>query len=277
MTRVQPRKDVDEEILNALGARKLAPRGLRNVISKDVSRATYFRHKKKLLEQRKMEELKLLGEDGKYHKFLQAISPGRMANQQDIELYLDQMANPIPEICERGYKFFEKLCNLKRVAWYFSPKLSPNPNFKSKRDVKDFFRKKFMWKGTTQLHFLNALDNMLECEPEGSFWKKNLIDCTQEFIEKLVLDRTSMSTGVRAFQMLRKFPDKLLHELAIDLVIKSNDAEFEKFFNDIAYTLLQSKLAEEHKYLIRRNLDDLAAQNAKLRDRVEKILRQAKP
>jgi len=138
LTRGQARKDVDEEILNALGARKFAPRELRKVISKDISRATYFRHKKKLLEQRKMEELKLLGEDGNYHKFLQAISPGLMAYQQDIELYLDQMENPIPEICERGYKFFEKLCNLKRVAWYFSPKLSPNPNFKSKKDERIF-------------------------------------------------------------------------------------------------------------------------------------------
>jgi len=124
---------------------------------------------------------------------------------------------------------------------------------------------------------LNALDYMLGCEPEGSFWKKNLIDCTQEFIEELVWDRTSISTGVRAFHILRKFPDKPLHELAIDLVIKLNDAEFENFYNDIVYTLLQSELAEERKYLIRRKLDDLAAQNAKLRDRVEKILRQAKP
>lgn len=273
----QPTKDADEEILIALGTRRLTPRELRKAVTKDLARATYFRHKKKLLEQRRIEELRLTGENGKYHKFLEAIDPRLMANQQDIELYLDQMENPIPEIRERGYKFFEKLCNLKRAAWYFSPKSSPNPDFKSKKDVKDFFRKKFTWKGALTVHFLNALDYMLEREPRGSSWKANLIDCTQGFIEDLVWDRTLISTAVRAFKVLRKFPSKPLDDLAIRLMVISDDVEFESFYKDIVYTLLHSELAEERKYLIRRKLDDLAAKNAKLRGRVEKVLKEAKP
>ncbi|MCW3986533.1 MAG: hypothetical protein NWE91_09050 [Candidatus Bathyarchaeota archaeon] len=273
----QAQRDVEEEILHVLGARKLTPRELRKALPEDIARATYFRHKKKLLEGKKIEELKLMGEDEKYHKFLQVVNPRLIANQQDIELYLEEMESPIPEIRERGYKFFERLSNSKRVAWYFSPKFSPNPNFRTKKGVKDFFRKKLMWKGTLQMHLWNALDYMLAFEPEGSLWKTNLIDCTQEFAEDLVWDRTLTSAAVRAFQLLRKFPGKPLHDLTFDLIIKLDDAQFEDFYKDIVYVLLHSELAEEYKYLIRRKLDDLATQNAKLRERVEKILKEAKP
>lgn len=273
----QTPRGVEKEILQVLGARKLTSRELRKALPKYVTRATYFRHKKKLLERKKIEELRLMGEDEKYHKFLQVVNPKLIANQQDIELYLEQMKSPIPEIRERGYKFFERLSNLKRVAWYFCPKFSPNPNFSTKKAVKDFFRKKFMLKDTLQMHFLNALNHMLALESEGSIWKTNLIDCTQEFVEDLVWDRTLTSAAVRAFQLLNKFPGKTLHDLAFDLIIKLDDTRFEDFYKNIVYILLHSELAEEYKYLIRRKLDDLATQNVKLRERVEKILKEAKP
>ena len=276
MTREQTRKDVDEEILETLLGKLLSPRELRKeILSKGISRATYFRHKKKLLQQRKIEELKLLGEDGKYRKWLQVVSPRRMANQQDIELYLDQMASSVPEICARGYKFFEKLCNLKRTPWYFSPRFSPR--FRNKKEVKKFFKEKLKTKHIGRLQFLNAIDYMLAFEPEGSLWKENLIDCCQKFIEKLVWERMEINIGIRAFQILRRFPDKPIHELAIELIVKSDDHEFQHFYKEIVYTLLESPLAEEHKHLIRRKLDELSAQNEVLRDRVERILRAAKP
>lgn len=277
MTKEQTRKDVDEKILSFFEGRTLSPRALRKAMSNDTTRPTYFRHKKKLLQQRKIEELKLLGEDDRYHKFLQVVDPGSLAYQQDIELYLDQMVNPIKQIRQRGYEFFKKLCNTKRTAWYFSPRFSSR--FQSKKDVKRFLNKKLGSEQyiAFQLIFLEAIEFMLEVEPKGSLWKENLINCSQELIEELVWNGKAMSTRVHAFQILRKFSNKPILELAFELLIKLDEETFTHFHNHVANILLNSKIAQDHKYLIRRKLDDLTAQGGILGARIEKILKQAKP
>lgn len=279
MIREQIRKDVDEEILQALRTSEIprvSPKELKKeILSRGISRAAYFRHKKKLLQQRKIEELKLLGTDGRHHKWLQSIYPKQIATQQDIELYLDQMSSSVSVIQERGYEFFQRLCSNKRTAWYFSPRFSPL--FRDKKEVKRFLKTKLDTSYNNQLQFLDAIDHMLALEPEGSLWKDNLIDCSQKLIEGLVWEYPTIHIGTRAFQILRKFPGKPLHDVAIKLLVELNDPAFKHFFSDIVYTLLESPSAEERKYYIRRKLDELSVQSGILRARVEKILRRAKP
>ena len=82
---------------------------------------------------------------------------------------------------------------------------------------------------------------------------------------------------VRAFQILRKFSNKPILELAFELLIKLNDETFTHFHNSVANILLNSKIAQDHKYRIRRKLDDLTTQGGILGARIEKILKQAKP
>lgn len=58
---------------------------------------------------------------------------------------------------------------------------------------------------------------------------------------------------------------------------KFGDHEFQRFYNDIVHTLLESPLAEEHKHLTRRKLDELSAQNEILRARAERSYEKLNP
>lgn len=268
---------MDEEILGFLGGRSLSPRDLsRGCQSKGISRATYFRHKNKLIKQMKIEEVMTANEEGKTVKKLRCINPGELAEARDIELYVDEMNSPVEETRKRGYHFFKNLCGRKRSTWFFSSKFSPR--FKNEQGIKQFFEQKLTERDIdSRLQFMDALDFMIGLEPDGSIWKENIFRCCEDVIQKLVWERKDIKIGTRAFQILQHFPGKPLENIAIDILVRSNDTEFQHFIKDLKSVLIDSALAVKKKHIIRRQLDNLSAQNPQLRPRVEELLKGARP
>lgn len=265
------RKPVDEEILEELAGGYLSPTALRErCMRKGISRATYFRHKRKLIKELKIEEIEVVQPDGKrIKKFMGSYN---LADRRDIELYLKEMESSVKEIRERGIRDFGELCVGKRVAWYFSPNTSPR--FQTKNEVSKFFKQHLIGEHDEKREgLLIALISMIDLEGSSSLWRRNLIECCKESVEKLAWHEPNARIRDLSISLLNRVVDEPLLELALDVIKNSNDEDFKVFLGTLGYILLSSPLARKNKYRIRSKLDEISAQNEMLRKRVEAILK----
>lgn len=273
MAKEQLRKDVDEVILDFFAGRLLSPRALsRGCQSREISRATYFRHKKKLLDQLCIEQLERINEDGKIVKLLRGVSPRELADSRDIEELLEEIENSDEVISSRGIRDLGRLCDNYRVAYYFSPQISAR--FKTKKEVEAFFERKLLH-GTRErrLQFLLLLYHMLDLEIEGSLWKRNLIQCCYKPIKKLAWEESDSEIRSWSIKILMRISDERLFDLGYSIIKdKISDQDFHRLIESVKTLLIRRKPAVERRHEIRRNLNKLAIKNPIWKKRVEMIL-----
>jgi len=269
----QSRKDVDEVILDFFAGRLLSPRALsRGCQSMGISRATYFRHKKKLLNQLRIEQLERINEDGKIVKLLRSVSPRELADSRDIEELLEEIENPDKAISSRGIRDLDRLCENYRVAYYFSPQISAR--FKAKEEVEAFFERKLLH-GTRErrLQFLTTLYHILDLEIEGSLWKRHLIQCCYKPVKKLAWEESDSEIRYWSIEILTRISDEPLFDLGYSIIKDTiSDQDFHRLIESVKKLLIRQKPAVKRRHEIRRNLNKLAIENPVWKKRVETIL-----
>lgn len=272
MAEEQPRKDVDEVILDFFAGRLLSPRTLsRGCQPKQMSRATYFRHKKKLLDQLRIEQLEGINEDGKIVKLLRNVSPGELADFRDIEQFLEEIEKSDEVISSRGIRDLDRLCENYRVAYYFSPKTSAR--FKTQEEVEAFFERNLLdGTGERRLQFLQTLYHMLSLEKEGSLWRRNLIQCCYNPIKKLVWEESDAEIRVWSITILSRISDEPLFDLGYAIIKDEiSDRDFHRLLDVVKTLLIRRKAAIERRHEIRQSLNKLAITNSLWKKRVEMI------
>jgi hypothetical protein len=268
----KPRKDVDEAILNFFAGRSLSPRALSHGCqSMGVSRATYFRHKKKLLNQLHIEQLEKIDEDGKVVKLLRAVPPQELADSRDIEELLEEIENPDEVISSRGIRDLGRLCENHRVAYYFSPKNSAR--FKTKEDIEIFERNLLHGTRERRFQFLQVLYHMFDLEQEGSLWKSNLIQHCHNPIKKMAWEESDIEIRIWSIKTLMRISNEPLFDLGYSIIKDTiDDQDFGRLRDSVKNLLIRRKPAMEKRYEIRQNLNKLAIENAMWKKRVEMIL-----
>ena len=273
MAKEQSRKDVDEAILDFLAGRLLSPRALsRGCQSMGISRATYFRHKKKLWQQLRIEQLERITEDGKIVKLLREVSPRELADPRDIEELLEEIEDSDETISLRGIRDLGRLCDNCRVAYYFSPQISAR--FKTKEEVEAFFERK-LFDGTRErrLQFLMTLYHMLDLEIDGSLWRRHLIQCYYKPVKKLAWEESDSEIRYWSIEILMRISDEPLFDLGYSIIKDTiNDQDFHRLVESVKKLLIRRKLAVERRHEIRRNLNKLTIENPLWKKRVETIL-----
>lgn len=263
---------MDEVILDFFAGRLLSPRDLsRGCQPKQMSRATYFRHKKKLLDQLRIEQLERFNEEGKIVKLLRNVSPGELADSRDIEQLLEEIENSDEVINSRGIRDLDRLCENYRVAYYFSPKTSAR--FKT-QEVEAFFERKLLaGTGERRLQFLQTLHHMLSLEKDGSLWRRNLIQCCYNPIRKLAWEESDVKIRVWSINILSLFSDDPLFDLGYSIIKDAiSDQDFHMLLDIVKTLLIRRKAAIERRHEIRQSLNKLAIINPLWKKRVEMIL-----
>jgi len=267
------RKDVDASILDFIGGRLLSPRALSlGCQSIGISRATYFRHKKKLLRQLRIEQLEKINEDGKIVKLLRQISPRELADSNIIEELLEEIEDSDETINSRGIRDLYRLCDNYRIAYYFSPQTTAR--FKTEEEVEAFFERKLLdGKRERRLQFLTMLYHMLDLEMEGSLWKRDLIQRYYKPLKKLAWEENDSEIRYWAIAILMRISDDPLLDLGYSIIKDTiSDQDFDKLSEIVKELLVKRKPAVERRHEIRRDLNNLARENPVWKKRVETIL-----
>lgn len=273
------RIDVDEVILTELRTRgNLSPEKLKKACkSKRISRATYFRHKKKLIKLRQIEEIRQNNEEGKPVKKTRYVGPNELATQRHIEYYLTKIEDQNEEIRNRALDFLYRLSESYRLAWYFSPR--SNPKFESYKDVKHYFQNKLL--GTpvnVQLKLLNILEMIVRKESHFSLWRLDLIKSCRELLMETAKKEGDIKVRNQALKVLILMKDVPLVDLGLHLLIEPiDDTVHGVLFQNLGEILIKSEEAKTKKLLIRDKLDELSLKNKTLKARVNKLLQGAPP
>lgn len=274
------KKDADEVILDKLknNGRTATTKELRIACDTlKISRATFFRHKKKLLRSRQIEEVKIISQERESFKQLRYVNPNELAAQRDIEYYLAKIDDPHEEIRNRGLDFFCKLSKTHRIAWYFS---KSNPKFEDYRRVREFFQNKLM-KGPAEvrLQFLKTLEEIMRREPRNSQWRTELAKSCRGILEKIALAKEeNIQVRRQAIEVLRRDPDVSLLDLAFHVLEEPlDDNNFASLYPTLRYLLIESDEAQTKKLIIRDKLDELSIKGDTYKMRVRKLLEGAPP
>lgn len=272
------RIDVDEVILIELrSGAYLSPRELKKAcLSKRISRAAYFRHKKKLIELRQIEEIRLIDGEGRLVKKVRFLGPNELATLRDIEYYLAKIEDQNKEIQDRALDFLYLLGEGYRLAWYFSPRT--NPKFESYKDVKHYFQNKLL--GTpvnVQLKLLNILEMMVRKESHFSLWRLDLIKSCRELLMETAKKEGDIKVRNQALKVLILMKDVPLVDLGLHLLIEPiDDTVHGVLFQNLREILIKSEEAKIKKLMIRDKLDELSLEKT-LKARVNKLLQGAPP
>lgn len=280
MTQKKRRKDADEVILEFFAGRLLSPTDLsRGCQPGKISHATYFRHKKKLLEQLRIEQLERISENGKIVKLLREVRPGELADSRDIEQFLDEAEDCDEVISARGMRDLHRLCQNRRVAYYFSPKNSAR--FKTDEEVEEFFEQKLIDDADDKrFHFLQILYTILERELTGSLWKRNLLQRCRQTIEAIAWEEQDTNIRAWSIELLIQISDERLYDdqtlLGLGYSIIKDDRisnqDFETLLPKVKKLLIERKSADKRRHETRRYLNNLAIENPFWKRRVEMVL-----
>lgn len=263
--------DADDTILHVLsGVKSISPKELKRLcMSRGISRSTYFRHLGKLKRQRQIEEIRILNSEEATKKEYRRINPDELGGSEDIKLYLGEIDNSDEAIRNRGLRFFGELCGIKRVAWFFSSN-GEDTAFKSR-----------LTKGAdnVRLVFLEALENMIRCEPQGSLWRIKLIESVKETIAEIATSERNAELCRRALRIAKFAADVIsVTDLGFKVLEKSmSDNDFNNLLPELRDLLIASGEAKIRKVLIREHLDRISTKDDILKSRVSKVLERAPP
>jgi len=235
-----------------------------------LSRSSYFRRLKKLKKSMLVEENLLRIDDERTIKVYNRVLERELADSRGIEQYLKEMESPDKDIRSRGFRDFDRMCENKRTAWYFSNE--HNPKFKDKEAVKDFFEKRLMHDSEKWLRLLN---NIVGTETQGSLWKHNLYECCREILWRISWKSEDFKARSKSIQVLRRFPQTREHTLCWTFHVIEEDSREIDFanFSDLIKSILFDREGKDKKYLIREKLNELSSQSEKLRKRTDYILK----
>lgn len=264
-------RDVDEIILNGLkGVKGRSPEDLRsNCMSQGISRATYFRHLRKLKRLMQIEEIKKVNGEERARKELAYIGPDELAGSEDIKLYLGEIDNSDEAIQNRGLRFFGELCVTKRAAWFFS----------SDREAVAFKDRLTKGADNVRLVFLEALENMIRREPQGSLWRIKLMESIKEAITGIATSERNAKLCRQALRIAKFAADAIsVTDLGFKVLEKPmSDHDFNNLFPELRDLLISSREAKIRKVLIREQLDRISTKEDILKSRVSKLLERAPP
>lgn len=264
--------DADDTILHVLSdGKSLSPKELKRLCMKrGISRSTYFRHLGKLKRQRQIEEIRIVNsEEAAKKKEYRRISPDELAESEDIKLYLAEIDNSDEDIQNRGLRFFGELCGIKRVAWFFS----------SNREITTFKNRLTKGSDNVRLVFLEALENMIRCEPQGSLWRIKLIDSVKETIVEIATNERNAQLCRRALRIAKFVADDIsVTDLGFKVLEKPmSDNDFNNLLSELRDLLISSGEAKIRKVSIREQLDRISTKDDILKSRVSKLLERAPP
>jgi len=267
--------DGDSIILRALENLdgNVSPRELSRVCQEQgLSRAAYFRRLKRLKKNMLVEENLLRTDDERTIKVYNRVYENLLADPRGIEQYFGEMESCDRDIRNRGFRDFDRMCDSKRTAWYFSDE--HNPKFKDKKAVKDFFEKRLSYDSENQLKWLRLLSKIVGMEPLGSLWKHNLYERCKEILWRISWANKNSGGRVASIQVLRRFPDIKEHILCWAFHVIEEDTKEEDFANlrDSVKSILFDVEGKGKRYLIREKLNKLTLQSEKLRKRTSHIL-----
>lgn len=267
------RIDKDSIILSAFGklGGNVSPRELSRECQKQgLSRSSYFRRLKKLKKRMLVEENLLRIDDERTRKVYNRVLERDLADSRGIEQYLKEMESSDKDIRSRGFRDFDRMCENKRTAWYFS--YEHNPKFKDKEAVKDFFEKRLVHDSEKWLRLLN---NIVSMETKGSLWKDNLHECCREILWRISWKSEDFRARNKSIQILRRFPETRQDTLRWTFHVIEEDSKDEDFANlrDLIRSILFDLEGKDRKYLIREKLNELSLQSEKLRKRTNYILK----
>jgi hypothetical protein len=264
--------DVDDTILHALSrVKSLSPKELKRLCMKrGISRSTYFRHLGKLKKQRQIEEIRIVNsEEAAKKKEYRRISPDELAGSEDIKFYLAEIANSDETIQNRGLRLFGELCSITRVAWFFS----------SNGEAAAFKNRLTKGADNVRLVFLEALENMIRREPQGSLWRIKLIESVKETIVEIATSERNAELSRRALRIAKFAADAIsVTDLGFKVLEKPmSDKDFNNLLSELRDLLISSGEAKIRKISIREQLDRISTRDDILKSRVSKLLERAPP
>ena len=238
-------------------------------MSQGISRATYFRHLRKLKRLMQIEEIKQINGEGTARKEFAGVSPDEITGSEDIKFYLAEIDNSDETIRNRGLRFFVELCVNKRVAWFFS----------SDREAAAFKNRLTKGADNVRLVFLEALENMIRREPQGSLWRIKLIESVKETIIEIATSERNAELSRRALRIAKYAADAIsVTDLGFKVLEKPmSDNDFNNLLSELRDLLISSGEARIRKVLIREQLDRISTKDDILKSRVSKLLERAPP
>jgi hypothetical protein len=216
-----------------------------------------------------IEEIKKFNGEGTARKALAYISPDELAGSEEIKLYLREIDNSDEAIQNRGLRFFGELCGIKRVAWFFS----------SNREARAFKNRLTKGADNVRLVFLEALENMIRRETEGSLWRIKLIESVKETITEIAASEKNAELCRRALRIAKFAADVISStDLGFKVLEKPmSDNDFNNLLPELRDLLISSGEARIRKVLIREHLDRISTKDDILKSRVSKLLERAPP